>query len=39
MVTYAKISPKMVNSRDIAGNIEDEECQKIKSEKGHEFGY
>ena len=25
MVTYAKISPKMVNPRDIAGNVEEEE--------------
>ena len=24
MVTYAKISPKMVNLRDIAGNVEKE---------------
>ena len=25
MVTYAKISPKVVNPRDIAGNTEEEE--------------
>ena len=25
MFTYAKISPKMVNPRDIAGNAEEEE--------------
>ena len=25
MVTYAKISPKMVNPRDIGGNAEEEE--------------
>ena len=25
MVTHAKISPKMVNPRDLAGNVEEEE--------------
>ena len=25
MITYAKISPKMVNPRDVAGNAEEEE--------------
>ena len=31
MATYAKISPKMANSRDIAGNAE-EEFQKNSAE-------
>ena len=26
MVTYAKISPRMMKSRDIAGNAEEEVC-------------
>ena len=26
MITYSKISPKMVNPRDIAGNAEEEVC-------------
>ena len=30
MVTYAKISLKMLNPRDIAGNIEEEEAVKWK---------
>ena len=30
MVTYAKISPKMVNPRDIAGIAEEKELQREK---------
>ena len=29
MVTYVKISPKMVNPRDIAGNAEEEEAREV----------
>ena len=36
-VTYAKISPKMVNPRDIARNIEEEEEEKEEGENDLEY--
>ena len=35
-VTYAKISPKLVNPRDIAGNAEEEEEDEEKEEEEEE---
>ena len=34
MVTYAKISPRMVNPRDIAGNAKEEEEEECNRDHG-----